>query len=53
VDGIGVEEVETLDTCLHRGRPFGEDKWVQTTARQLSLKSSLNPRGRPRKTEKE
>ena len=53
VDGIGVEEVEAIDTCLHRGRPLGEEDWVQTTARQLSLQSSLNPRGRPRKPEKE
>ena len=37
VDGISVEEVQTLDICLHRGRPFGEDKWVKKTARQLSL----------------
>ena len=51
VDGIGVEEVEAIDTCLHRGRPLGEDKWVQKTAKELSLESSLNPRGRPRKAE--
>jgi len=53
VDGLRVEEIEAVDACLHRGRPLGEDKWVQSTARQLSLQSSLNPRGRPRKPDKE
>ncbi len=51
VDGIGVEEVEAIDICLHRGRPLGQDQWVQKTAKELSLESSLNPRGRPRKAE--
>jgi putative transposase len=53
VDGIGVEDVQAIDVCVHRGRPLGEDKWVQKPAKELSLQSSLNPRGRPRKAENE
>lgn len=49
VDGIGVEDVEAIDVCVQRGRPLGEDNWVKRTAKKLSLQSSLNPRGRPRK----
>ena len=51
VDGIGVEDAQAIDVCVHRGRPLGEDKWVQKTAKELSLQSSLNSRGRPRKAE--
>lgn len=41
-------ELEALRGCANRGRPFGDNEWVQLTARALALESSLRPRGRPR-----
>jgi putative transposase len=32
--------------CIRRGRPFGQDKWVQTMAARYNLQSTLRPRGR-------
>ena len=44
--GLPIDEIET---CLQRGRPFGDEKWILKTAKTLDLESSLRPRGRPRK----
>lgn len=41
-------ELETLRTCVQRGRPFGTDTWVTRTAKRLSLETTLRPRGRPK-----
>lgn len=41
-------ELDSLRTSVGRGTPFGSEDWVQRTARQLSLESTLRPRGRPR-----
>ncbi|MHC4928011.1 MAG: transposase [Planctomycetota bacterium] len=49
VDGFAAEPLEQIETCLNRGRPFGDEKWIIKMAKELALKSSLNPRGRPRK----
>jgi len=44
------DKVQTnLQRCIRRSSPFGEDNWVETTARRLNLESTLRPRGRPRK----
>jgi putative transposase len=37
-----------LQTCIARGKPFGSEQWTKKVARQLSLESTLRPRGRPR-----
>jgi putative transposase len=42
-------ELESLRTCVNRGRPFGSAVWVAKTAEQLGLQSALRPLGRPRK----
>jgi putative transposase len=42
-------EVEALRRSVVRGTPFGEPAWVEQTARQLGLQTTLRPRGRPRK----
>ena len=42
-------EVESLQECIRRRRPYGDDAWVQRTARQMGLEASLRPRGRPPK----
>jgi putative transposase len=34
---------------LARNRPFGDDRWVQQTAKRLGLLWTLRPRGRPRR----
>ena len=34
---------------MARGRPFGDLAWTVRIARRLSLQSTINPRGRPRK----
>ena len=33
---------------VQRGRPFGEDGWVQRMAKRFGMEATLRPRGRPR-----
>jgi putative transposase len=40
--------VEALRECIRRRRPYGDDPWIQQTARRMGLEASLRPRGRPR-----
>lgn len=42
------EELKSLRQCAQRGRPFGNEIWVQRTTRRLNLESTLRPRGRPK-----
>lgn len=42
-------DLEALRRSVRRGAPYGEKPWVERTARQLGLESSLRTRGRPRK----
>jgi putative transposase len=44
-------EVEAIRRCLRRGSPFGDDVWIQQTAAQLGLETTLRGRGRPRRQE--
>lgn len=41
-------ELEALRESVQRGRPFGDQAWVQHVAEQLGLASTLRPRGRPK-----
>jgi len=41
-------ELAAIRRCLKRGSPFGRPAWVEQAAEQLSLQSTLRPRGRPR-----
>ncbi len=43
------EELKRIRNAIQRGCPFGKDSWVTKTAERLGLKSTLNPRGRPKK----
>jgi hypothetical protein len=43
-------ELKAIRHSLTRGTPYGSDVWMQATARQLGLESTLRPRGRPRKS---
>ena len=39
-------ELESLRHRVKRGRPYGDERWEERTAKQLGLESSLRPRGR-------
>jgi len=43
------EELKGLRRCVVRGRPFGDDDWVEQMTRKLGLEFTLRQRGRPRK----
>ena len=45
-------ELDAVRRCVRRGRPFGDPAWIETTARQLGLETTLRPRGRPKKARK-
>jgi putative transposase len=49
VDGFDAAMADEIETCIHRGRPFGQTAWMRKTAAKLSLESSLRPTGRPKK----
>ena len=42
-------EIEALRRCVNRGTPYGTETWQTQIAAMLGLKSTLQPRGRPRK----
>jgi len=46
---VSEKEAEQLKRCIARGQPFGDTGWVETTARQYNLESTLRKQGRPRK----
>jgi putative transposase len=46
-------DLERLRVSVKRGRPFGEDDWIEKTARRLGLSFTLTSVGRPRKTKNE
>ena len=46
---LAEKELKALRTCVQRGRPFGSEKWVNSTAKKQDLELTLRPRGRPRK----
>lgn len=46
---IGTEDVEQIEKSMKRGQPLGGSQWVTQTAKELSLESTLKPRGRPKK----
>ncbi len=41
------KELAALRICIERGRPFGDDAWVQKVAQRTGLNYTLRPRGRP------
>jgi putative transposase len=50
VNGVETDaEMAALRRSVQRGRPYGQDAWIATTAADLGIESSLRPRGRPRK----
>jgi putative transposase len=43
-------EIDNMANSLRRGAPFGDARWTAATAARLKLQSTLQPRGRPRKS---
>jgi putative transposase len=43
------KEAKQIRRAINRGQPFGDAAWIETTARQYNLESTLRKRGRPRK----
>ena len=41
-------ELEALRLSVQRGRPFGDERWVQRMAKRFGMESTLRPRGRPK-----
>ncbi len=41
-------ELQALRKSVHRGQPYGGDRWVKSTAARLGLESTMHPRGRPK-----
>lgn len=50
---LSQSEREAVRWSIKRGSPFGEENWVESTARRLALESTLRPRGRPPRIVKE
>ena len=49
VDGFSEMTANAIETCIHRGRPFGDEKWIMKAAKEMQLESSLKSLGRPKK----
>ena len=47
---IDETEVKHLHNSIKRGAPLGEFDWARETAMKMHLESTMNPRGRPRKS---
>jgi putative transposase len=43
-------ELESLRRCVRRGSPYGSAPWIEHSAEQLGLQSTLRRRGRPQKS---
>jgi putative transposase len=40
-------EEEAVQRSIHRGQPYGTERWQKRTASRLGLESTFRPRGRP------
>ena len=43
---LSERELDCVRLSAQRGRPLGDDGWVETIARRLNLESTMRPRGR-------
>ena len=43
-------ELEDLRSSAQRGCPFGREDWMVKIAKQLRLESTMNARGRPKRS---
>ena len=51
-EALDAEIIERLRTSVNRGRPWGQEQWIQHTAKRLGLTFTLRNPGRPRKPTK-
>jgi putative transposase len=42
------KELDRVRVSIERGRPYGEEKWVRETVKNLGLEQTVRPEGRPR-----
>jgi putative transposase len=42
------QELDAVRLSAQRGKPLGDEGWVQSIAERLNLESTIRPRGRPR-----
>ncbi|MCA9141073.1 MAG: transposase [Planctomycetales bacterium] len=49
---LSESDLEKIRTCVKRGRPFGDEEWVERTCERTGLWSTVRPLGRPRKKRK-
>ena len=45
-----MKECDRVRVDIKAGRPYGEEKWIRETAKDLGLEQTVRPEGRPRKT---
>jgi hypothetical protein len=43
------KELDRVRVSIERGRPYGEEKWVRQTVKDLGLEQTVRPEGRPPK----
>jgi len=44
--GISAQELDALRHAALRGRPYGDESWVESTVKLYGLESTIRPRGR-------
>ena len=49
---LTVKELDRMRVSLKRGRPYGDDDWVDRQARALGLEHTVRPEGRPPRVNK-
>ena len=45
-DPLTKKELDAVRLSAQRGRPLGDDVWVESIATRLNLESTIRPRGR-------
>jgi len=46
---LATKELDRVRVSIERGRPYGEQKWVRETIKDLGSQQTVRPEGRPRK----
>ena len=47
-DPLSERELEAVRMSSQRGRPLGDDRWVESIVQRLSLETTIRPQGRPK-----
>ena len=46
-ESLTKRELDAVQLSAQRGKPMGDEAWVESIARRLNLESTMRPRGRP------